>query len=141
MACSEGLHGERLYIFQGTPAARDGSRISFPSIHGGSQPRRRLLTARIQCSSLYNAFKEIMRTLRSTITDRGQTTIPAAVRKALKLKPRQLLTYEIQTEGVLIRPETENLMDLAGCLKSKVPAGMKAEERKKARETRLGRYL
>ena len=82
-----------------------------------------------------------MRTLRSTITDRGQTTIPAAVRKALKLKPRQRLTYEIQTEGVLIRPETENLMDLAGCLKSKVPAGMKAEERKKARETRLGRYL
>jgi len=82
-----------------------------------------------------------MKLLKSTITDRGQTTIPAAVRKALKLKPRQRLTYEVRQDGVLIRPETENLMDLAGCLKSKVSAGMKAEEREKARDTRLGRYL
>jgi antitoxin PrlF len=64
-----------------------------------------------------------MKVLKSTITDRGQTTIPAAVRRALKLKPRQQITYEIRQEGVLIRPEAESLMDLAGCLKSKVPAG------------------
>jgi antitoxin PrlF len=82
-----------------------------------------------------------MKLLKSTITDRGQTTIPAAVRKALKLKPRQQLTYEIRQEGVLIRPEAESLMDLAGCLKSKVPTGTKQEEREKAREARLGRYL
>jgi antitoxin PrlF len=82
-----------------------------------------------------------MKPLRSTITDRGQTTIPAAIRKALKLKPRQRLTYEIRQEGVLIRPEAGSLMDLAGCLKSRVPAGTKSEEREKAREARLGRYL
>jgi len=82
-----------------------------------------------------------MKTLRSTITDRGQITIPAAIRKALKLKPRQRLTYEIRQEGVLIRPEAGSLMDLAGCLKSRVPAGTKSEEREKAREARLGRYL
>jgi antitoxin PrlF len=57
-----------------------------------------------------------MKLLKETITDRGQTTIPAAVRKALKLKPRQRLTYEVLQDGVLIRPETESLMDLAGCL-------------------------
>jgi antitoxin PrlF len=82
-----------------------------------------------------------MKLLRSTITDRGQTTIPAAVRKALKLKPRQRLTYEVRQDGVLIRPETESLMDLAGCLKSKVPAAAKTEEREQARDARLGRYL
>jgi antitoxin PrlF len=82
-----------------------------------------------------------MKILKSTITDRGQTTIPAAIRKALKLKPRQRLTYEVRQEGVLIRPEVESLMDLAGCLKSEVPAAIKTEEREKAREARLGRYL
>jgi len=82
-----------------------------------------------------------MKILRSTITDRGQITIPAAIRKALKLKPRQGLTYEIRQEGVLIRPEAESLMDLAGCPKCKVPAGTKSEEREKAREARRSRYL
>ena len=82
-----------------------------------------------------------MKLLKSTITDRGQTTIPAAIRKALKLKPRQRLTYEIRQEGVLLRPEAESLMDLGGCLKSKVPAATKLEEREKTREARLGRYL
>jgi len=79
--------------------------------------------------------------MKSTITDRGQTTIPAAVRKALKLRPRQRLTYEVCQDGVLIRPQTESLMDLAGCLKSKVPAATKTEERENARDARLGRYL
>ncbi len=78
--------------------------------------------------------------LKSTITERGQTTIPAEVRKALGLKPHQRLTYEIRDDGILLRPETENLMDLAGCLKSHVPAVSKAEERAKARDARRGRY-
>ena len=82
-----------------------------------------------------------MKLLKSTITNRGQTTIPAAVRKALKLNPRQRLTYEVRQDGVLIRPETESLMDLAGCLKSEVPAATKTEEREKARDARLDRYL
>jgi antitoxin PrlF len=58
--------------------------------------------------------------LTSTITEKGQTTIPAEVRKALSLKPHQRLTYEICEGGVVVRPETENLMDLAGSLKSAV---------------------
>jgi hypothetical protein len=78
-----------------------------------------------------------MKLLKSTITDWR----PNNRRKALKLKPRQRLTYEVLQDGVLIRPETESLMDLAGCLKSKVPTATKAEEREKAREARLDRYL
>lgn len=79
--------------------------------------------------------------LRSTITARGQTTIPAEVRKALRLKARQRVTYEVTDKGVLMKPETEDLMDLAGSLKSTVAAGTKAQEREKAREARRGRYL
>ena len=56
--------------------------------------------------------------IHSTLTDQGQTTIPAQVRKTLGLKPRQRLNYEFVEGGVLIRPETETLMDLAGSLKS-----------------------
>lgn len=78
--------------------------------------------------------------LTSTITERGQTTIPAEVRKALSLKPHQRLTYEIRDDGVVVRPETANLMDLAGALKSDIPAGSKMEEREKARDARRRRY-
>jgi antitoxin PrlF len=79
--------------------------------------------------------------LTSTITERGQTTIPAEVRKALSLKPHQRLTYEIRADGVVVRPETTNLMDLAGVLKSDIPAASKIEEREKARDARRRRYL
>jgi antitoxin PrlF len=78
--------------------------------------------------------------LTSTITEKGQTTIPADVRKALSLKPHQRLTYEICEGGVVVRPETENLMDLVGSLRSKVPAGSKARERDVARAARRGRH-
>ena len=78
--------------------------------------------------------------LTSTITEKGQTTIPAEVRKALSLKPHQRLTYEICDGGVVVRPETENLMDLAGSLKSDVPAASKAQEREAARAARRGRH-
>jgi antitoxin PrlF len=78
--------------------------------------------------------------LKSTVTERGQTTIPAAVRKALGLKPHQRLVYEIRDDSVVVRPETESIMDLAGALKSAVPPASKAEERKKARGGRRGRY-
>ena len=80
-----------------------------------------------------------MRTVTSTLTDRGRTTIPAAVRKALKLKPRQRLFYEIREEGVFIRPERRVPID--GYLKSEVTAGTKAEERDNARAARLRKYL
>ena len=56
--------------------------------------------------------------IRSTLTDRWQTTIPVEVRKALGLQPRQGLLYEVRGESVVIRPEGETLMDIAGCLAS-----------------------
>ena len=78
--------------------------------------------------------------LRSTITERGQTTIPAQVLKALRLKAHQRLTYEICDDSVVVRAETENIMDPAGSLRSGVPTGSKSEERVQARRARLRRY-
>ncbi|TWT88876.1 putative regulator PrlF [Pseudobythopirellula maris] len=78
--------------------------------------------------------------LRSTLTDRWQTTIPAAVRKALGLKPRQRLVYELRDGGVLIRPESETLLDLEGSLRSDTPPATKAQERAAARAARAGRH-
>jgi len=68
--------------------------------------------------------------IRSTLTDRWQTTIPVEVRKALGLKPRQGLLYEVRGETVIIRPEGESLMDLAGCLKSDKPVPDASEQDK-----------
>jgi len=72
--------------------------------------------------------------IRSTLTDRWQTTIPAEVRAALGLTPRQGLLYEVHGETVTIRPEGESLMDLAGCLKTDQPAGTKEQERIAAKQ-------
>lgn len=79
--------------------------------------------------------------IHSTITERGQTTIPAVVRKALNLRSHQRISYELKEEGVLIKPEEETLMDLAGSLKSDVKPVAKDKERELVRNSRAGRYL
>lgn len=76
----------------------------------------------------------------STLTTRWQTTIPKEVRKALNLKPRQKITYELTGDGVLMKPQGDILPDLYGSLSSEVPAGTKEEERKVACRSRVERY-
>ena len=71
--------------------------------------------------------------IRSTLTDRWQTTIPAEVRAALGLRPRQGLLYEIHGESVTLQAEGESLMDLAGCLQSDRPAVSKEDARHTAK--------
>ena len=71
--------------------------------------------------------------IRSTLTRRWQTTIPAEVRRALGLTPEQRLVYEIRGETVVLRPEVQSLADLRGSLCGNRPAGTKEEERDAAR--------
>lgn len=78
--------------------------------------------------------------IHSTITERGQTTIPVAIRNALNLKSHQRIVYEFKEEGVLIKPEKETLMDLAGSLKSKISPASKDQERELSRKSRAERY-
>lgn len=67
--------------------------------------------------------------LESTVTDKGQTTVPREVRDALGIKPRQRLQWDLAEDGsVTVRPEPSPLA-LYGSLKSgkKFP-GIRAEK-------------
>lgn len=71
----------------------------------------------------------------STITSKGQTTLPASIRRALHLKAGDRILYEIQDDAVVIRPQP-GAMAVFGSLK---PAASKAgasfdQERGKSRE-------
>ena len=56
----------------------------------------------------------------STITSKGQTTLPASVRRALHLNAGDRVLYEIQGDSVVIRPQP-GAMAVFGALKP--PAG------------------
>ncbi|RPJ35579.1 MAG: AbrB/MazE/SpoVT family DNA-binding domain-containing protein [Verrucomicrobiaceae bacterium] len=71
----------------------------------------------------------------STITSKGQTTLPASIRRALHLKTGDRILYEIQDGSVVIRPQP-GAMEVFGALKP--PAGKAGtsfeEARGKSRE-------
>ena len=77
----------------------------------------------------------------STLTSKGQTTIPLEVRQALKLKPRQRILYEVKGDAVILKVEQGGLLDLYGSLKSKLPAPDKRKMREHYRRSRVGRYV
>lgn len=54
--------------------------------------------------------------IESTITAKGQTTLPAAVRESLSIKPGDKVRYFIQDNGVLILP-VKPVEHLRGLLK------------------------
>jgi antitoxin PrlF len=75
----------------------------------------------------------------STLTDKGQTTVPREIREALKVKPRQRLTWSLRKDGaVVVRPQPSALT-LFGRLKTtkKFP-GRGAEQEAVARA--VGRH-
>ena len=55
----------------------------------------------------------------STMTSKGQTTIPKEVRARLHLKPGDRLEFVVDEEGrVIVLPATVDAADLAGILKA-----------------------
>jgi AbrB family looped-hinge helix DNA binding protein len=58
--------------------------------------------------------------IHSTVTSRGQTTLPKAVREALGLKPGDRLSYVIEEGEVRIR-RPRSILELAGMLKAYAP--------------------
>ena len=70
----------------------------------------------------------------STITDKFQTTIPLEVRLALKLKPRQRVSYELRSDGSAVMRPAPGLGELFGSLKLKRPAASAREEKQAGRE-------
>lgn len=72
--------------------------------------------------------------MQSTITDKFQTTIPVEVRRALKLKPRQRVSYEIRADGSAVLRPAPGLDELFGSIKIKRPVASPAEEKQAARQ-------
>lgn len=80
-----------------------------------------------------------MKEIISTITSKGQVTIPAEVRRHLGVKTREKIAFIIQAEGtVQVRApryrSVASLRGAAGCLKKPLPW---AKMRAIAREDRL----
>ena len=75
----------------------------------------------------------------STISTKGQTTIPEELRKELSLEPGQRLMWEL-IQGKLVATPTGDLMSLAGALKSDKPYLPKADMRKIVQEERTKRF-
>ncbi len=69
----------------------------------------------------------------STITDRYQTTIPLAVRKALKLMPGQRVSYELRPDGSAVIRPVPRLDDLLGSVKLSPPVASVAVEKEATR--------
>lgn len=57
----------------------------------------------------------------STVTSKGQITIPRAVREALSLKAGHRVSFILREDGVVeMRPETVDLMSLFGVIKPRI---------------------
>jgi bifunctional DNA-binding transcriptional regulator/antitoxin component of YhaV-PrlF toxin-antitoxin module len=69
----------------------------------------------------------------STVTDKFQTTIPLEVRRALKLSPRQKVTYELRRDGSAVMRPVPQLEALFGSLKINRPMASIREEKQAAR--------
>lgn len=64
----------------------------------------------------------------STITQKGQVTIPAAIRAALGLQPRQRVMITKDTDGAKIKPAAD-FFSLFGSVKTKKKVNIHAMRR------------
>ncbi len=69
--------------------------------------------------------------LHSTVTSKGQTTIPEKIRKALRIKPGDRLEYEVEGDRATIRVHP-GIRSLRGVLASNKGKGMSFPEIREA---------
>ncbi len=75
----------------------------------------------------------------STLTSKGQTTVPKAVRLHLGLKPGDKIRFLVEDDGrVVVLPATLHLRDLRGSL-PKPPKPVSVEQMNAAIRKRAGR--
>ena len=59
-------------------------------------------------------------TTTATLTSKGQTTIPKAIRDGLGMKPGDLITFTLMPDGIaVIRVKSKSIMKLGGVLHKK----------------------
>ena len=76
----------------------------------------------------------------STLTSKGQTTVPREVREALGLGPRQHIVYEIENGSVLMKAAGGSLMAVAGSLADANLPFCRDKERSAYRKAKADRY-
>jgi antitoxin PrlF len=65
----------------------------------------------------------------STLTSKGQTTIPVSVRRHLRLRPGDRIDFVVEADGrVIVRPASLDLLELAGILKRPRKSAVTLEE-------------
>jgi len=65
----------------------------------------------------------------STLTSKGQTTVPKAIRESLRLKPGDRITFTPMPDGtVLMRVKNKSVMSLAGTLRRRGRKALSAEQ-------------
>jgi AbrB family looped-hinge helix DNA binding protein len=68
----------------------------------------------------------------STMTSKGQVTIPLAIRQQLGIGPGDRLSFSVRDDGVLeVVPETVDFLSLAGSVKPRV-SGVTLEDKEAA---------
>jgi bifunctional DNA-binding transcriptional regulator/antitoxin component of YhaV-PrlF toxin-antitoxin module len=68
----------------------------------------------------------------STVTDKGQTTVPLEVRQALKVLPRQRLEWTVREDGTAVVHPQRSALTLFASLKSSKRFPGRSVERKAA---------
>jgi AbrB family looped-hinge helix DNA binding protein len=54
----------------------------------------------------------------STLTAKGQTTVPADIRARVQAKPGTRLVWSVMPDGtIIVRAKTKSILDMAGMLK------------------------
>jgi AbrB family looped-hinge helix DNA binding protein len=79
--------------------------------------------------------------LSGNMTEKGQVTIPLAVRKLLDLKPRDRVTFRITKERVELLPASMSLEKAFGAVQPRSKPEDWKEARRRAREERVRRHL
>ncbi len=74
----------------------------------------------------------------STLTSKGQTTIPLRVREALHLKPHQRLTYDIQGDQVILKHQGPTILDLFGSVEAPASVSNNWKEIEKSAHETVG---
>jgi len=65
----------------------------------------------------------------STLTSKGQTTVPKAIRDSLRLKPGDRITFTPLPDGtVLMRVKNKSVMSLAGSLRRRGRKALSVDE-------------
>ena len=66
---------------------------------------------------------------KSTLTSKGQTTVPKAIRESLRLKSGDRITFTLMPDGtVLMRVKNKSVMDLGGTLRRRGRKALPVED-------------